>query len=516
MQEIGSPAVKVSRGVVYTYLQNAVGVLTALIYFPVFVRILSQKEVGLTVTLGLILALAMSLSSFSLPQAITKFVAEDVGKERWGAVKRLYKRSVRLSIGLGGAASLALLLISSIFSYYLNSFGLMPQLMVLLSANVIILSASGFLNAFLYGLQKFKEIAIIGLLSNIVKVFSVIIMLLLSYGVAGVLAGWIMGDLVGMVLYLLSAHKVASPLIGDDKDVATSKLFEYSTPLYGTSILNYLSTYIDRFLLLGSIGLSGLAVYSVAVTASSFLVMVSYPMSYVLFPFFSELRGKNSDEGLRIASLKATRYTSLVFIPLALGIAVVSYPAIIIFAGLGYVDAALPLAIFCVTMAFTQIGVAITPTLLALGKTRSLLNAQMLGIASNIAIVLTLAPSFGINGVALGRVGLMFAPLGYTVYVLLKSYGFHVDKYAFTKAWAGSLSMALAVLITQLYFRFDVRLTPLYILLGLAIYLAMVRWMKLIDHEDALFLDSILPRRLGGLSSLFTRLFDVKGPYSHA
>ena len=497
------------------YLQNAVGILTTLIYFPVYVRILSKEEVGLTVILGLILAFAMTLSSFSLPKAITKFVAEDVGKERWGAVRRLYMKSVRLSIGLGGAASLALLLISSTFSYPLNSFGLTPQFVVLLSVNIIILSASGFLNAFLYGLQKFKEIAIIGILSNIIKVGSVITMLLFGYGVAGVITGWITGDLVGMILYLLSARKVVSPFIGDDKAVGTSKLFEYSMPLYGTSILNYMSTYIDRLLLLGMIGLSGLAVYSVAVTVSSFLAMVSYPISYVLFPFFSELRGKNSDESLRVASLNATRFLSLIFVPMALGIAVVSYPAIMIFAGVGYVDAVLPLAIFCVTMAFTQIGVAVTPTLLALGKTRALLNAKILGVTSNIVVVLILAPFLGINGAALGRVGMIFASFSYTFYVFVKSYGFNVDRQAFLKSWAGSIFMALTVLTVQLYFSFDVRLTPVYISLGLVIYFVVIRWMKLIDREDALFFNSILPLKLKRLSNLFTRLFGLEKTDSH-
>lgn len=512
MQEIGSLGVKVARGVVYTYLQNAVGVLMTLIYFPVLVRILSQEEVGLTVTLGLILALAMTLSSFSLPKAITKFVAEDVGKERWGAAKRLYRKSIRLSIGLGGVASLALLLISSTFFYHLNSFGLMPQLMVLLSANIIVLSASGFLNAFLYGLQKFKEIALIGLLSNIVRVGSAIIMLLFSYGVAGVLAGWLMGDLVGMVLYLLSAHKVASSFIGDDKDVATSKLFKYSTPLFGTSILDYLSTYIDRFLLLGLIGFSGLAIYSVAVTMSSFLEMVSYSVSYILFPVFSEFYGKNNDEGLRIASLKATRYTSLIFVPLALGLAVVSYPVTIIFAGTSYAEATLPLAILCLTMAFTQVGVAITPMLLSLERTRTLFNAQALGMVVNTIIVLMLTPIMGIKGAALGRAGLLVAGLGYAAYVLARFHGFYVDKEVFTKAWISSLTMAIIAFITQICFSFDIRLTPAYVLLGFITYIAALKWLKAINYEDSLFFKSLLPRRFRKTSGLFTRLFGIKNP----
>jgi len=492
------------------YLQNIADILTTLIYFPILVRMLSQEEVGLTVTLGLILALATTLGSLSLPKAITKFVAEEVGKGCWGAVRNLYKKSLQLSIGLGGIASLVLLIIYSVFSYYFSSFGLISPLIVLLSTDILILSVSGFLNGFFYGLQKFKEIAIIAILSNIVRVISVIIMLFLNYSIVGVLTGWIMGDFWGVVLYLFSAHRDVSPLVGEDEARATLELIKYSTPLYGTSILGYLSSYIDRFLLLSLMGLSELAVYSVAVTASSFLGMVTYPISYVLFPFFSELRGKNSDEGMRIASLKVTRYLSLIFIPMALGIAVVSYPAITIFAGVGYVNAALPLAIFCVTMAFTQIGVATTPTLLALGKTKALLNGQILGVVSNIFIVLMLAPFLGINGAALGRMGLMFTSLGYTVYVLVKSYGFYVDKEAFAKAWVSSLTMAMIVFVTQSYLSFDARLTLLYVLLGFITYIAMLKWLKVVNYEDYLFFKSLFPRRFRKALDLFIKLFGIK------
>lgn len=510
MKKTDTSAVIVARGVVYTYFQNVVGVLTTLVYFPISVRILSQEEVGLTVMLGMILALVLILNSFSLPKAITKYVAENMGKRKLGVVSGLYKRSIQLSLGLGGISVVVFLLFYPVLFLYLPHIGLLPQLAILLSIDILISTSSGFLGSLLYGLQKFKEMTVIGTVSNVLRVSSIVVLLYLGHGVPGVVAGWIIGDLIGMTLYFFSTRKVVKAFTGEDEGVTTSKLFKYSMPLYGTSILDYLSTYIDRFLLLGLLGLSQLAIYSVAVTVSSFLVMISYPVSYVLFPVFSELYGKNDNKSLQIASLKATRYVSLIFVPMAVGLATVSYPVINIFTGAGYADATFPLAILCLTMSFTQVGVAIPPLLLALERTRIFLNEKILGIAVNTIMVLMLTPLIGIKGAALGRAGLFIVGLGYPVYVLIRSHSFYVDKEAFTKAWIGSLMMAIIVLIAQSYLFFDSKFILLYVLLGFVVYITTIRWLKLISYEDLLFIKRLLPKRFEEATGLFTRIFGIK------
>lgn len=405
---------------------------------------------------------------------------------------------------------MALLLFSSVFFSYFSSIGLLSQLAILLSIDIVISTLSSFLGGLLYGLQKFRRMAIIGVLSNILRVGSVIALLYLGYGVPGVIAGWIIGDLTGMTFYFLSARKAVKAFTDEDNGVAMSSLFKYSLPLYGTSILGYLSTYIDRFLLLGLIGLSELAVYSAAVTASSFLAMISYPISYVLFPFFSELYGKSNNETLQMASLKATRYTSLVFVPISIGLATVSYPATVIFAGATYAKAAVPLAVFCLTMAFTQVGVAVSPTLLSLGRTRVLFNVQVLGIVTNTVIVVMLAPLIGINGVALGRAGLLVASLGYSVYFLRRSYGFYIDKEAFTKVLISSLIMGLVVVTMESFFSCNVLLLPIYVLVGAATYFIILRHLKLLDKTDFDFFTNFLPTNFHPIVSRIASLFSEK------
>lgn len=503
-------AVEVARGVTYIYLQNIVNTLITLLYFPIVLRILSETEVGVIATLGMGLALFSILGTLAVPTAVTKNVSECVGKEQLGKVKTMYKRVAYFSLTIGIISTVALLFLFHILEFYTIIDKGFHYLMLLLALDVFISLVSAFQEGFLYGLQKFKEMSIIAIANNTVKCGGAVLLLYFNYGVVAVLLGWIIGDILKIVLSVT----VIKMLFRNIKDTANtvplfSRLLRYSMPLYGKNILDYLSTYVDRLLLLAFIGFSQLAVYNVAITASSILLIISHPITQVLFPKFSELVGKNGERVLKEASIKATRYTSLIYVPAAIGLAAVAYPAMILFAGPQYSDGAVPLAILCLITSLTQVGVAVTPTLLTIEKTRIALEASILSILTNILVSSTLMPFFGIIGATLGRTSLIIVNFSYIIYSLKKAYGFYLDKDAFIKAWVSSMIMAMVVVTVEIFSSLQIILLPIYISIGTLTYLISLRCLHGINKEDIILLRNFFPKKFNILLDFVARLIGV-------
>ena len=85
---------------------------------------------------------------------------------------------------------------------------------------------------------------------------------------------------------------------------------------------------------------------------------------------YSAMQTSDIRENLGHAITLSSRYISIVTVPIALGLLVTAKPALTLFVGQAYVEGAEPLMILTGTFAFTLVGTALSPMLLALGETR--------------------------------------------------------------------------------------------------------------------------------------------------
>lgn len=376
MTSEASPSVRVARGTSYLLIRSAVGELMALIYFILAARIFSVAEIGAISALNMVVATFAILGMFAIPSAATKFVSEYVGRNRLDVAKGVYTKV--LVFGLLASVSLSVLCFA--FSTVVSSivFGSQGyQLLInILALDVFAALLSSFLIGVLFGLQKFKEVALFGIANNCATYGSALYLLFGGYGLTGLMWAWVIGDFVslGLVSFVASTSfrtkATPHPLI---------KLVRYSFPLYLSNLLNFLSIYIDRFIVLFFAGLTSLGVYGMVIMAVGVVLLVSNAIGNTLFPQFSELHGGYGRDSLKQASVRASGYVFLVYVPLAVGLAATAYPVITLFMGLQYGSGWLPLAILSLATALACGGIVVNSVLLSLGATRAFFGSQCFG-----------------------------------------------------------------------------------------------------------------------------------------
>ncbi len=360
---------------------------------------------------------------------------------------------------------------------------------------------------FLQGMQKFREFAAVSLSQTIAQNLVGIGLLYLGGGLFGVAYGWLMGFLVAAVIGLILAFRF---LGGFEKPHPIRPLINFSYPLYISNILAFVGVWVDQLFILPFMGKAGLGVYGWAVRAAAVPSLLSTSIVTALFPQLSELYAKGGSESLREAFHISGRYAVLIGFPMLVGLAALARPVMVVFAGIEYAGAALPLAIICLASLPVTLGIAISPALLTLERTKTASIIALISIFSNmIASYVTLAPlRMGIVGPAWARFLAAFVGLGLGAYALKRILNITFDMVALWKASVASLFMATAVTLSRVLESFvsQVYLLPFYVMVGGTVYFFCLAVLKAIKKQDVELVQAYLPKKLKRLAVWLGRM----------
>jgi len=185
----------------------------------------------------------------------------------------------------------------------------------------------------------------------------------------------------------------------------------------------------------------------------------------------------------------------MLFAPLALGLFSTSRPVITLFAGQQYDSGYTVLLILSIFALVYSVSPALSNLLLIYGKTVTILLLNLMPVGVSL-LTMPLIWYLGLNGLAFMK-GLSLL-LGFTlsIYVLSSVVKIRLDKPALAKIFVSSTIMALTLLLVQhiYYSRF---LLPLYLALGGAVYVAILRSLAVLDEQDLSLLKQVLGARMG-------------------
>jgi O-antigen/teichoic acid export membrane protein len=163
-----------------------------------------------------------------------------------------------------------------------------------------------------------------------------------------------------------------------------------------------------------------------------------------------------------------------------------------LFVGDGFMESALPLAILCVSSAAACGGVVVNNVLLTMGKTTVFTVTGFVSLAADLVLSFLLIGVLGSTGAALARAGVILASFAIPAWVLWKAFGQDMDWAAFTKSFAASSIMALAVVGAQLVWPGKLLLL-LYVALGGVVYLGALRALKALNRGDFELVRGFIP-----------------------
>jgi O-antigen/teichoic acid export membrane protein len=116
----------------------------------------------------------------------------------------------------------------------------------------------------------------------------------------------------------------------------------------------------------------------------------------------------------------------------------------------------------------------------------------------------------GLFGLAIMRGASIAFSFTLTAYFINKTVRIQIDKSTFKRALTASTIMAATILILQQILP-DSHLLPLYILVGAATYIALIRTLKVLNGEDIQLLRQVIGKRAAEYTA---RILSVSGDCS--
>lgn len=295
-----------------------------------------------------------------------------------------------------------------------------------LGAVALLIAVGALHDVFMQSLNAFfrrREWNAITLLGNLLQPVLVATLVLLGFGIPGVLSGLLVTPLVCLGLSARATRRVVAALKAEpagpaepSKDLrprfvryaAFDYLVQLGTWLYD---LPFLVLFAARSLRLEEVAVVGFA-YKFA---KDFLTYVYWPLIGLVTPVLARVRARDSETALRDAYASLVRILGLVLVPAGVGLCLLT-PRLIAALYPKFVEAS-PLAVVFVAFVFLDmsLGVAQT-TLMTLDRFRPLLLLRATALSSPLVLALAL-PRFGLMGAAWGM-GLVrvLPPLLITLY----------------------------------------------------------------------------------------------------
>ncbi|MGD0424219.1 MAG: oligosaccharide flippase family protein [Candidatus Bathyarchaeia archaeon] len=498
----GSNAVSAGRGVSYLWLQIIATSVAQILAFAFFARLISVDEMGVFTILNLANGGASALIGLGVSSVTTKFVAENIAQGKKDAAASVYYKSLLLS----ELASI-LVAVGFLLSKFPAGVSNLPNSPLISSIGIlfaidVIATIGPVAAAVFYGLLEFRDYALIYTIYGSVRPIMVVLFVYETGSLVGLVKAWVISDTVlAVCVFLYFWRRLGPPVFR----FSTKYLLKLSSPLYLATVASFLYGSFDRLTLIPLVSLTALGVYGAAVTAFTAYNGLINVLSWVLLPVFSGVYAVKGPEVLEDSIRTASRYVSIVAMPLAFALLATARPALTLLVGNSYQGGVIPLAVLALGSIATIVALSFGPVLIVLNETTLAALTSMLPIPFGVAVTFILVPVLGVSGASIARALSMLLSLLLTWYFVRRKITVKLDSKAILKSLVASVAMALVMEALQLlyYSRF---LLPVYLLVGLAAYLLVLRALKAMSAADIDLLRRVLGPRFSRMCNLFSRI----------
>ena len=500
----------VARGATYVFARDAISTVISVIYVVILARFLSLEEMGIYALLSFILMLVQVFGGLGLNFASTKYIAQYIAEGDMEKARSVVTRVLQISVLFSTLLFMLIFLPAEGLSAMLfgtAEYTLLFRIVAFVSIlNIFRVQGGGFLR----GLQRMRELAVVGLIYTAVEKIVIIYLLLYpQWGLYSVAYGWLLGLLTSSVVSLILTARFLG-IFGKAHEIRT--ILNFSGPLYLRRTLGLGMDWVDRLFLAPYLAYLGM--YNIAVRAAVVPALVSTAIVTALFPKLSELYAKGTADSLRNAFRVSTRYAVLVSFPIIAGLAASAEPVLLI-AGKEYVEATLPLAILCFAAVPQALQVAIGPTLLTLERTKTAAIVNASSIISNTAMSYIALYYFnlGMVGPAWAKAFASFIGFGAGVYALKRLLHINFDKEVLWKSAVAAVVMAIAVFLLRHAVKeitVEYYLLPLYAIIGSTVYFLSLVALKAIKKHDVELIHDYLPGRFKRLAVWLDRIASIE------
>ncbi|PCR89592.1 flippase [Natrinema ejinorense] len=378
-----------------------------------------------------VLAIVRLFADLGLSRSVARYISE-YREEDPGQVPHLLRTTVTAKLVLITVVGYVLVLFHERIALALGEPGAVP----FLAAGALYLlafSASTFSQVALQGFNHLGYSAIVQAVSGIGRLVFAVAFVLAGLGALGAFFGYIVGYAiaaaigVGILYYgFYRRYETAE----EYEEGLSRRLLEYSVPLTATQSANVIDKQIDIVLVGFFINPAAVAFYTLAKQITDFVLAPAESLGFTISPNFGEQKAAGELESARQIYQTSLTNILLLYIPAAVGLAIVARPFLTLVFGTDYATAVPVLQVlagFVVLQAITNLT---SDSLDYLGRARARAIAKGGTSIANFGLNVVLIPTIGVVGAAIATVATHSVYVAVNLYIVHTELGLNVARIA--------------------------------------------------------------------------------------
>ncbi len=448
-----------ARGGFYLSIGQILSGLISALSLIIIARVLGADNYGIFTLSTVVPSLFIMVVDPGINTGLVRFSASlrtNTNQKRLG---KLLLHAMYIKIFLSCIAFLLCYVLSDIFAVYLLNRPEIGYLIRIASGLIIFQTIFLTLNSIFIGFNKTEYNTLTTVLQAIGKASITPALVILGLSLSGAIIGYVssfaLAIILGAILFSRKVYKMLNGSNGDSESLVsnTKMLIRYGLPLYVATLISGLALQYRSIILSFFAYNYEIGNLQAAFNANVIVGSISAPISTILLPAFSRIKGKETIRNFFNISIK---YTSIVVLFFVILLILHAEEFITIFYGEGYELASNYLVLYCTIFFLTGLGSNTLGSFFnGLGHTYVNLKIALI----NSFVLLFLAPILtnilGINGMILAIIGSTIAGLLFGLYNAKIKYGITINTGALVKIYFVSLLPALLVFVLKAFLPFS-------------------------------------------------------------
>lgn len=473
------------RGTIYLTAANLVVLLTGLAINAGLARWLGPSTYGDFAVIQSLMTAAALLVASGFPDATSKYIAEDKSMSH-----SIMRSSIKIQLVLSAGLLAAYLMLAGVFAHLLRR----PELTNAIRISAFVIPTYGLFYVFysyMNGLRLFGKQSVTMIMVCLARVALIFGLLLLFSGfrLQGAILGYIIAPLVGILLAwrLSGLHRH-----GPSHSFAWTRLLQFGVPatLFAVSLLLLMT--FDLLAVKRMVPEEAAAGYYASASNLSRVIYYAFSgLALAIFPTIS-WSIRIGDSALTTQYIKQSlRFLAILLIPATVLVCATSRDLIDLVYSSAYADAAVPLSILALAMAFLTASLVIAYILMASGRPYIVLLIFIILVAADVVLNIVLIPPYGLTGAACATAIAAFVGILATATCVFRQFKALVSATSILKACVASFVVGIIAILVRPSPAF---LPLVYVGLILAYFLILVS-LKELRREDIASLTAILTLR---------------------
>lgn len=454
-----------------------------------FAHVLSKEEMAVVSLFFLLTTLTPAIASFGLIDYLLRKVPEYLSEKRKSEAKSLIQSIfiVQLIVTILVAAAI-IVFAEDLSELFLKTDSYSLQIKII-GLGALMQSLYIFFDAVIRSMQLFGKLAKAKIMANVVsRIFAFVFFFFM--GLNGYLSGLLLGIFITIIMMIYYSWDILSIKAAETVDYKF--LIKFSFPYYMSNITRYLLMNVDKYIIGLFLTPAHLATYFIASKIVEYLKQIIDALLNPVFPKIAEFKAGNI-ERIERAFLKSSRYMAMLFIPLSIGGATLSYTLLYLYGGIKYTDGTVLLAILFISM----IGYSYTGlfgiNIHIMGKPVDKLKIDLTGGILSIILSVISVYFFQDTGVAVAKFWAFIGSVIIGYIILNKIFTVKFDVSATWRSFSASLVMAAFIILPQIYFD-ELRIIPVHTIVGIVAFFFIM--IPKFNQSDRDLVGSFLPQRL--------------------